>query len=137
MKATAILGPQGFRTEVRIGDHSLISDEPVEKGGGNEGPTALSLLGAALSACTAATLRYYANMKQMPLVGVEVEVEVIRRSPAELTASGPTAKATLTRKKITLIGESLTAEQRERLLAVAEKCPVNRALIDGVDMQKV
>lgn len=133
MISTASMG-QGFRTEVKIGQHALVSDEPLEKGGTAQGPTAYSLLGAALSACTAATLRFYANLKQMPLEGVEVEAEVVRRTPAEQVEAGPTAKAAWLRKKITLKGDKLTAEQRDKLLAVAEKCPVYRTLMEGVDV---
>lgn len=136
MKSTATLGPTGFRVEVRIGDHVVISDEPTDKGGTDEGPSAFSLLGAALSACTAATLRYYANLKQLPLEGVIVEVDPMRRTPSEQNEAGPTAKGALVRKKITLVGDKLTPEQREKLLAVAEKCPVNRTLLEGVDMEK-
>jgi len=137
MKATAQLGPNGFFTEVAIGGHRLVADEPLDKGGTNRGPTAFSLLAAALSACTAATLRYYANLKQMPLEGVEVEVEAVRRTPAEQVEAGPNAKGAWFRKKITLKGDKLTPEQRERLMAVAEKCPVSRTLLEGVDMEKV
>lgn len=133
MKAVAKMAA-GFRTQVGIGEHSLISDEPLDKGGTNQGPTAFSLLGAALSACTAATIRFYANLKQYPLEGVEVEADVVRRTPAEQVEAGPTAKAAWLRKKITLKGDKLTAEQREKLLAVAEKCPVYRTLMEGVDV---
>lgn len=136
MKAVAKMD-NGFRTEVQIGAHTLVSDEPADKGGTDQGPTAFSLLAAALSACTAATLRYYANLKEMPLEGVEVEVDAVRRTPAEQVEAGPTAKAAWFRKKITIRGDKLTPEQRERLLAVAEKCPVNRTLLEGVDMEKL
>lgn len=137
MEAKATLGPTGFRTEVRIDEHVLIADEPVDKGGTNKGPTAFSMLAAALSACTAATLRFYANLKQLPLEGVEVEVEAIRRNPTEQNEAGPTAKATLIRKKITIKGDKLTAEQRDKLIQVAEKCPVYRTLLEGVDAEKL
>lgn len=136
MLSQARLGPAGFRVDIRIGEHTLVSDEPKDKGGADTGPTAMSLLGAALGACTAATLRYYANLKQMPLEGVVVEVDPIRRTPGEQNAAGPNAKGTLVRKKIILIGDKLTPEQREKLMAVAEKCPVNRTLLEGVDMEK-
>jgi putative redox protein len=136
MKATAKLGPRGFRTVIRAGDsleHEFISDEPEEKGGANEGPTAMALLASALAACTAATLRAYANHKGLPLEGVEVEVEAVRRTPSEQNEAGPDARATLVRKQITIQGKYLTEEQKERMLQVAEKCPVNRALKEGVD----
>ncbi|MBX3474618.1 MAG: OsmC family protein [Planctomycetes bacterium] len=136
MQAIGTLGPSGFRVELKIDNHTIISDEPTDKGGQDQGPAAFSLLGAALAACTAATLRYYANLKQMPLEGVVVEVDPVRRTPAEQNAAGPEAKATLIRKTIKLVGDKLSPEQREKLIAVAEKCPVNRTLLEGVDMEK-
>lgn len=136
MQAKATLGPQGFRTEVQIGSHFLISDEPTDKGGTEQGPTAMNLMSAALASCTAATLRFYANLKGFPLEGVDVTVEAVRRTPSEQVEAGPQSKAVLVKKQIVLKGDQLTPEQRERMLAVAEKCPVNRALLEGVDMLK-
>lgn len=132
MKAISTLGTT-FKTDVKIGDnleHHLVTDEPKTSGGTDSGPTAMSLLAASLGACTAATLRGYANTKGLPLEGVEVEVDVRRLKPSEVKEG---MKATVITKKITLNGDKLTNEQRVRLLEIAEKCPVNRALHDGVD----
>ena len=140
MKAVAKIGPKGFRTEIKAGtelEHTVIADEPGDKGGANDGPTAMELLSAALGACTAATLRSYANLKGIELEGVEVEVDTVRRKPSEQQAAGEDAKATLVRKKITIIGDNITNEQRVRMLEIAEKCPVNRALVQGVDMEHI
>jgi putative redox protein len=123
----------GFRTEITVGGHTLLADEPADQGGEDAGPTAMGLLAAALGACTAATLRSYANLKGLPLEGVEVDVEIHRRKPSELKEAGEGAKGTVATKKITIIGDKLTNEQRVRMLEIAEKCPVNRALHDGVD----
>jgi putative redox protein len=133
MKAIAKLDPEGFRTEITAGDHNLISDEPVDKGGTNEGPNAFELLASALASCTAATLRAYANHKGLPLEGAVVEVDAVRRTPGEQREAGENAKNVVISKKITLYGD-MTDEQRERMLQVAEKCPVNRALLEGVDV---
>ncbi|MCB9932727.1 MAG: OsmC family protein [Planctomycetes bacterium] len=125
-----------FRTEIKVDPglaHTIIADEPAEAGGANTGPTAMGLLAAALGACTAATLRSYANLKGIALESVEVEVEAHRRKPSEQAEAGEGAKATLVTKKITLKGE-LTDDQRKRMLEIAEKCPVNRALLQGVDL---
>jgi uncharacterized OsmC-like protein len=135
MKAIASLS-KAFRVDLKIGDeleHVITADEPVEQGGKNAGPTATGLLAAALATCTAATLRSYANLKKLELEGVDVEVEVTRRKPSEIAAAGPDAKATVISKKITLKGDKLTNEQRVRMLEIAEKCPVNRALHEGAD----
>lgn len=138
MKAIISLGPEGFRTEIKTGpalEHTIIGDEPVEAGGTNQGATAMGLLASALGMCTVATLRSYANLKNLALKGVTVEVETQRRTPSEQNEAGPSAKMLLIRKKISIQGD-LTPEQRERMLQIAEKCPVNRALLEGVDMVK-
>jgi uncharacterized OsmC-like protein len=135
MRAIASLS-KNFRTDLKIGEqleHAITADEPADQGGGGAGPTATGLLAAALATCTAATLRSYANLKKLELEGVEVEVDVRRRKPSEVAEAGPGAKATVISKKITLKGDKLTNEQRVRLLEIAEKCPVNRALHEGAD----
>jgi uncharacterized OsmC-like protein len=139
MKAIATMGPEGFRTQIKADPglaHTIIADEPEDKGGNNEGPTAMALLASALAACTAATLRSYANLKEFKLTRVEVEVDALRRTPSEQAEAGENAKATLIRKKITLEGD-MSDEQRKRMLQVAEKCPVNRALKEGADFEGI
>jgi putative redox protein len=131
MKAIAHNTGPTFLTDISIGSHKLVADEPADQGGADTGPTATQILSAALGACTAATLRSYANLKGLPLEAVEVEVEFERRKPSEQVDG---AKASIVRKKITLTGD-LTQEQRERMLQIAEKCPVNRALKEGVDFE--
>lgn len=140
MKAVSTLKGNGFRTAIKAGDrleHAIVADEPVDMGGANEGPTAIGLLAAALGACTAATLRSYANLKEIDLEGVDVEVEARRRKPSEVKEAGEGARSMLITKRITIRGDSITEEQRERMLQIAEKCPVNRALLEGVDMEKL
>jgi putative redox protein len=132
MRAIASLG-KTFHTNITIDQHKLVADEPADAGGKNDGPTAMGLLAAALGACTAATLRSYANHQALPLEGVEVDVEVHRRKPSELKEAGEGAKGTVVTKKITIIGDQLTNEQRVRMLEIAEKCPVNKALHEGAD----
>lgn len=137
MKAVATLGPEGFRTEIKADPglaHTIISDEPEDKGGGNEGPTAMSLLASALAACTAATIRSYANLKGFRVDSIRVEVDAQRRTPSEQNEAGPDAKATLIRKSISVEGD-MTDEQKQRMLQVAGKCPVNRALTEGADFE--
>ena len=139
MKAIASITGDTFRTEIKAGDdleHQIIADEPEDRGGGNVGTTAMGLLASALGACTVATLRSYANLKELELDGVEVEVDVQRRKPSEQNEAGEGAKATVIRKKITIKGDKLTNDQRVRMLEIAEKCPVNKALLEGADMIK-
>src|SRR5688572_31051106 len=70
----ARIGPAGFRTEIDAAGHSLIGDEPINAGGTEEGPTPYDLILAALGACTAMTLRMYADRKQWPLEEVIVQI---------------------------------------------------------------
>jgi putative redox protein len=109
---------QGYEHEIEIREHRLISDEPQEKGGGDQGPKPTELLAAALASCTAITMEMYADRKEWGLGTVEVAVDF-----TEATADDP-AKFDL---RITL-GAQLSEENQDRLLTIAGKCPVHRAL---------
>ncbi|MGH8276476.1 MAG: OsmC family protein, partial [Steroidobacteraceae bacterium] len=100
--------------------HQWLGDEPLEGGGANRGPTPTHLLLSSLGTCTAITLRMYAGRKGWPLRGVEVELQF---NPDGVPAAGVSD----IRRRITLRGE-LSAEQRERLLEIANKCPIHRVL---------
>jgi putative redox protein len=99
--------------------HQWLADEPVEAGGGNSGPNPKQLLLSSLGACTAITLRMYAARKQWPLEGVEVELE--------FNPDGAPASGTDIRRSIVVHG-ALTDEQRERLLQIANACPIHKVL---------
>ena len=117
-----------LRTEVMANGYTLLADEPVGMGGTNSGPTPYDYLLAALGACTAMTVRMYADHKKWPLESVtvrlghkkvyardceecETEDRKIDRIGLELELSGP-----------------LEETQRRRLLEIAERCPVHRTL---------
>ena len=99
----------------------LGADEPVELGGRNTGPDPYELLLSALGACTAMTIRMYANRKKLRLDRIEVRLRHAQRSSA---SSGLNDRF---ERRITLVGE-LTAEERQKLLEIAEKCPVSQTL---------
>ncbi|MBE2258253.1 MAG: OsmC family protein [Rhodobacteraceae bacterium] len=115
------LGP--YQQTVRLGKHSLIADEPVALGGEDAGPEPFDLLLASLGACTSITLRMYAERKRLPLTGVSVELTHDR---VDVDGHGHGQQDRISRT-IRLEGD-LTAEQRNSLLAIANKCPMHRTL---------
>lgn len=115
-------GAGAYQVEVFAGGGRLLADEPPEVGGLGSGATPFDLLCAALGACTVMTLRLFNQQKRWPLEGVRVSV-------GRLRSRSPTERDVLTRS-IELSGP-LSAEQRARLLEIAERCPVSRTLSQG------
>lgn len=120
-------GPDSLTTEIKAGNHSLLADEPEEVGGFGLGPTPYDLVTAGLGACTAMTLRLYADRKKWPLTNVLVHLH--HEKIHELDSENPDQQALLDHiwREIELEGD-LTEEQRQRLLEIAEKCPVHKTL---------
>jgi putative redox protein len=118
----------GLTHGVSARGHQLLVDEPRDAGGADAGPTPYELLLAALGACTAMTLRLYADRKGIPLEGVEVELEH-DHVHAQDCQDCETREGFLDRitKRLVLYGP-LTDEQRKRLVEIAERCPVQRTL---------
>ncbi|MEP7384493.1 MAG: bifunctional alpha/beta hydrolase/OsmC family protein [Gemmatimonadota bacterium] len=122
----------GFRTSLLVGGHRLVADEPVRGGGRDEGPSPVALLTASLGACTSMTLRSYASRKGWPLERVVVHVSHARITASTTPGAVPAPFARLTRE-VELVGP-LTDEQRDRLLEIAERCPIHRTLEGGVEV---
>ena len=125
----------GFTQEVEAGRHRLAADEPVAAGGADAGPSPYELLLAALGACTSMTLAMYARRKQWPLERVTVRLEHARIH-AQDCAECDTKEGMLDRieREISLTGP-LSAEQRARLLEIANRCPVHRTLVSEIDIR--
>lgn len=125
MSSTVIVEENGrgrYQQDITVGDrHRLVADEPLDNGGEDAGPAPFDLLLAGLGACTAMTVRMYAERKEWPLKHVEV---VLRMDKVE-DESGH--KVDRIERIITLEGD-FTGEQRQRLLEIAGKCPVHRIL---------
>lgn len=124
-----------FRQVVRSISHTWTADEPVSVGGDDAGPSPYDLLLGALGACTAMTLRMYADRKGWPLGPVEVLLDH-DRIHARDCESCTTTEGRLDRihRQIRLVGD-LSPEQRAALLVIADKCPVHRALTGEVLVQ--
>ncbi|MCI5111100.1 MAG: bifunctional alpha/beta hydrolase/OsmC family protein [Marivita sp.] len=116
----------GFLQDVQAGPHHLLADEPLAYGGTNRGPSPYGLLAAGLGACTSMTLRMYARRKGWPLHHVSVDVSHDKVHAQD--AGTPTAaNIDLFRRRITVTGD-LSADQRQKLLEIADKCPVHKTL---------
>jgi putative redox protein len=113
-----------YQNRVSIGRHRYLADEPVSVGGGDTGPGPYEYVGAGLGACTSMTLRMYANRKKWPLDSVAVTVNFSReQNPAD-----PDGERIDTFLRLITIEGDLDETQRERLLEIADKCPVHRTL---------
>ena len=114
--------------QVFVGAHVIRADEPVAAGGLDTGLSPYDLLCASLGACTSMTLRLYADLKSIPLERVSVELKHDKIHAADC-AECETREGRIDRieRNITLEG-ALDAQQRQRLLEIADKCPVHRTL---------
>jgi putative redox protein len=128
--AAASISSKPYRTEIAIGSgHELLADEPERFGGTDTGPNPIELFLASLGSCKAITLRHYADRKQWPLTDAKVVATHRRVSARELDGDDAEAgKVDLIECEVTIEGDALTDEQRQRLLEIAERCPVQRMI---------
>ncbi len=126
-----------FQQEIIVGAHRLLADEPMKVGGMDSGPGPYDLLLAGLGACTAMTLRLYADRKQLPLARTLVRLRHEKIHAADC-AECETKEGMIDHidRVITLEGD-LDAEQRARLMEIADKCPVHRTLELEIDIHTV
>jgi len=123
--ATADIGTTNYAVSLLAGHHRLLSDEAAENGGKDAGPAPHELLCAALGACTAITLRMYAQRKEWPVRAVRVDVQ--------LALQGEERSIT---RRLRLEGD-LDAAQRARLADIAERTPVTLTLKQGVSITTI
>lgn len=118
-----------FGTEVHTVSHSFIADEPRSYGGDDTGPTPYDLLLGALGTCTVMTMKMYADRKKWPFEGTRIHL-THERDHAE-DCEHPLeegAQVQALKRKIELLGDQLTEDQRARIIEIADKCPVHRTL---------
>ena len=126
-----------FLENIYAGRHVLHSDEPVSAGGEDAAPTPYELLLGALGACKVITLRIYAARKRWPLERVRVNLSHAKVHAEDcVNCDSERNLIDLIEVEIHLVGE-LTDEQRRTLLAVAEKCPIQRTLTSQMRIRTV
>ena len=123
-------GDGKFTQEVSTGSHIFIADEPEDMGGLDTGPAPYDMLLAALGSCTSMTIRMYADQKKWPLEGVTVELTHRKETGAD------NVKRDVITREISLEGP-LDDTQRQRLLEIANKCPIHKTLESKPDIQSV
>ncbi|MBX7100498.1 MAG: OsmC family protein [Myxococcaceae bacterium] len=102
---------------IRTGHHTFHSDEPKDRGGADTGPAPYQLLLGSLGACTAITLKMYAERKQWDLSGLTVRLKLLREGGVERV------------ERVLGAGPQVTAEQRARLVEISAKTPVTLTLL--------
>jgi putative redox protein len=133
----ASVGPGGFRADITARTHHLVADEPATLGGTDLGPTPYEYLLGALAGCTAMTLRMYADRKQWPVTNIQVELRTSRshERDCERCATEKVGVGRLDRRVV--LEGPITDEQRERLLQIADRCPVKQTLEQGIQIERV
>ncbi|MCA6068554.1 OsmC family protein [Chryseobacterium sp. RG1] len=121
----ASLGKEKYYTEVVAGENTLITDEPVDKGGQNKGFNPFEILATSLASCTAATLRMYIERKEWNVEKINVEVEL---------ENFPLTKRAVFKRDITFEGTDLDEEQLKRLHTIADACPVHKILTNDIEI---
>ena len=118
----------GYTTQLKLGNHYMIADEPESIGGNDFGPTPYDLLSAALSSCTAITVQMYVRRKGWDLKNIEVHTNYSKQHAEDCEhCDEDSAKIDTFIRDIKLEGD-LDVKQIKRILQIADKCPVHRTL---------
>jgi putative redox protein len=121
--AVTELDKSHYKTKVYAGGHFIYADEPEDLGGTDEGISPGALLLASLGSCTAITMRMYADRKNIALDAIKIELAICKE--------GEMSKSTTISRKIELLGQMDDA-QRERLMQIADKCPIHKMLSNPI-----
>ena len=127
--AASLDGKDKFTTQLKLGDHSGIADEPTSFGGNNFGPTPYDYISAGLAACTAMTIQMYARRKKWEIENVTVHIDYSKDHALDCeSCEDNSAKIDTFSRKIKFKGD-LSVDQKKRLLEIADKCPVHKTFI--------
>lgn len=127
-------GEGKFTQKITIGPHVLIADEPLSSGGNDLGPSPYDFLLAGLGSCTAMTLRMYANLKKLALEKIIVRLQHQKIYAKDCTdCENSNSKIDHIYRQIDLQG-NLSADERQKLLEIANKCPVHRTLTSKISI---
>jgi putative redox protein len=122
-QVSAVFTGPNYRVMLEDGQHTWLGDEPASVGGGDSGPTPFALLLSSLGACTAITVKMYAERKGWPLEHIDVRLSLATR------ADGSTID-----REVSLQG-ALDDAQRERLMQIANACPVHKVLSRPIEIR--
>lgn len=124
-----------FLRNIITESHQFPSDEPIRVGGSNLGPTPYDLLLASLGSCTSMTLRMYANQKKLNVTKIDVQLrhDRVHNEDCQNCIDGKFVQDVIYRE-LTIEGD-LTEQQRQRMLEIADRCPVHRTLHNEIDIQ--
>lgn len=129
-----ISNEEGFTTQMLFGGHAFLADEPQSLGGENLGPSPYDLINAGLGACTAMTLKMYARRKNIPFDDITVHLNHKRRRVDDVEAcmagevdADQQGNFDQFERLIEITG-NVTDEQRQRMLEIADRCPVHRSM---------
>lgn len=123
--ASAIIGLDQYKTELVLDNHTLIADEPLDNGGQDLGPSPGDLIRLSLASCTAITLRMYANRKGFDISQIEVKIHTEK-----------IGNKTVFHRQIQITG-NLDEAQRNRMLQIANACPVHKMLTNPIEVTTV
>ncbi len=124
----------GFKSHLSVGGHPMLADEPVSLGGTNTGPAPFDLLCSALAACTTMTLKMYAERKKWPLESSTCHVTHHKETVESQDPESKTAPIDVFERVLTLEGD-FTEEQRQRMMEIANRCPVHRTLHNTIEVR--
>lgn len=135
LQVVAQVADDGYTTQIQARQHTIIADEPKSLGGNDLGMSPYELLSAGLGACTAITVKMYAERKKWDLKEVYVHLDhgKVHAEDSAHTEVDNTQKIDLFRREIELVG-NLDQDQRARLLEIANKCPVHKTLHNTIEV---